>query len=188
MNRGGDSAEIRRTLDAFRGRVPGVAIRTSFIVGFPGENEREFEDLVAFMDEQRFDRVAVFTYSMEEGTAAAKLGDPVPPGVKAERRQRLLDVQLEIAQEKGEALVGTRCMVMIEGPAQDEQFVLEARTATQAPEIDGVVYLDEDLGEPGDLVEVEITEALGYDFTARPVGFSARLPVIGARRLAGPST
>jgi ribosomal protein S12 methylthiotransferase len=188
MNRGGNSAEIRRTLDAFRERVPGVAIRTSFIVGFPGETEREVDQLVAFMEEQRFDRVAVFAYSMEEGTAAAKLGDPVPPDLKAERRQRLLDLQMDIAQEKGEAMVGLRKMVMIEGPAQDDQFVLESRLATQAPEIDGVVYLDQDIGEPGDVLDVEITEALGYDLVARPISPSGRLPVIGARGFAGRAT
>jgi ribosomal protein S12 methylthiotransferase len=188
MNRGGTSAEIRRTLDAFREQVPGVAIRTSFIVGFPGETEREFDRLTEFVEEQRFDRVAVFTYSMEEGTAAANLGDPISAEVKAERRQRLLDLQLDIAQEKGESLVGTRRTVMIEGPAQDAQFILEARMATQAPEIDGAVYLDEDLGEPGDMVEVEITEALGYDLVARPVAPSARLPVLRTREAAGGST
>jgi ribosomal protein S12 methylthiotransferase len=184
MNRGGTSAEIRRTLDAFRNRVPGVAIRTSFIVGFPGETERAFDQLVAFVEEQRFDRVAVFTYSMEEGTAAAALGDPVSADVKTARRQRLLDLQLDIAQEKGESVVGSRRAVMIEGPAQDDQFALEARMATQAPEIDGVVYLDETVGEPGDFVDVEITEALGYDLAARPVTPSVlRLPVLqtGAR-------
>jgi ribosomal protein S12 methylthiotransferase len=188
MNRGGTRAEIHRTLDAFRGRVPEVAIRTSFIVGFPGENEREFERLVAFVEEQRFDRIAVFTYSPEEGTAAARLGDPVSAGVKTERRQRLLDLQLDIAQEKGDALVGLRRTVMIEGSAQDEQFSLEARMATQAPEIDGVVYLNDDAGEPGDFVEVEITEALGYDLTALPVVPAVRLPVIRAGRSAGRST
>ncbi len=181
MNRGGAGAEIRRNLDAFRERVPQVAIRTSFIVGFPGETEREFERLAAFVEEQRFDRIAVFTYSPEEGTAAAGLGDPVSAGVKAERRQRLLDLQLEIAQEKGDAFVGLRRTVMIEGPAQDEQFSLEGRMATQAPEIDGVVYLNEDAGEPGDFVDVEITEALGYDLIARSLIPSATLPVIRTR-------
>jgi ribosomal protein S12 methylthiotransferase len=185
MNRGGNSAEIRRTLDAFRERVPGVAIRTSFIVGYPGETEREFEHLARFVEEQRFDRVAVFTYSMEEGTAAAALGDPVPADVKAARRQRLLDLQLDIAQEKGEALVGSRRVVMIEGPAQDDQFALEARLATQAPEIDGVVYLSEDAGEPGDFVEIAINEVLGYDLIAEPVAPSGRLPVIGQYGSAG---
>lgn len=181
MNRGGGSAEIRRTLEVFRDRVPGVAIRTSFIVGFPGETEREFDRLVAFVEEQRFDRIAVFTYSQEEGTAAAKLGDPVSAEIKAERRQRLLDLQLGISQARGEATVGLRRTAMIEGPAQDEQFALEARIATQAPEIDGVVYLEEMAGEPGDFVEVEITEALGYDLVARPTVPSRHLPVIGAR-------
>jgi ribosomal protein S12 methylthiotransferase len=179
MNRGGTGAEIRRTLKAFRDRVPGVAIRTSFIVGFPGETDAAFERLVAFVEEQRFDRVAVFTYSMEEGTTAAPLGDPIEPEVKIERRQRLLDLQLEIAQAKGDDLVGSRRTVMIEGPAQDDQFVLEARMATQAPEIDGVVYLSEDVGEPGDFVEVAIDEAMGFDLVARPVTLTARLPMIG---------
>jgi ribosomal protein S12 methylthiotransferase len=181
MNRGGSSAEIRRTLDAFRNRVPRVAIRTSFIVGFPGEGEREFAQLAAFVEEQQFDRVAVFTYSMEEGTAAAKLGDPIPAEVKAERRQRLLDLQLDIAEEKGDSFVGSSRIVMIEGSAQDDQFVLESRMATQAPEIDGVVYLDEDVGDPGDFVEVEITDALGYDLVATTIVPSARLPVITRR-------
>ncbi len=188
MNRGGNSAEIRRTLDTFRKRLPGVAIRTSFIVGFPGETDQAFERLVAFVEEQQFDRIAVFTYSMEEGTAAATLGDPVPAEIKAARRQQLLDLQLDIAQEKGEALVGSRRAVMIEGLAQDDQFALEARMATQAPEIDGVVYLDEDIGEPGDFVEVEITEALGHDLVARPIAPSGRLPVLGTVRSVGRST
>lgn len=178
MNRGGTSAEIYRTLDSFRERVPQVAIRTSFIVGFPGENEREFDRLIAFAEEQQFDRIAVFTYSLEEGTAAAKLGDPVSTEVKSERRQRLLDLQLDIAQAKGEALVGLRRTVMIEGSSQDDQFALEARMATQAPEIDGVVYLNEDAGEPGDFVEVELTEALGYDLVSRSIVRSPKLPMI----------
>ncbi len=178
MNRGGTSAEIRLTLDRFRGRIPDVAIRTSFIVGFPGETEREFERLLEFVDEQRFDRVAVFTYSMEEGTAAEKFGDPVDAGTKAERRQRLLDRQLEIAQHKGDALVGSRRTVMIEGPAQDDAFAFEGRMATQAPEIDGVVYVSEHGVEPGEFVEVEITEALGYDLVAALVSPCRALPVL----------
>ena len=178
MNRGGTSAEIHRILDAFREKVPGVVIRTSFIVGFPGETEREFDRLRRFVEDQRFDRIAVFTYSMEEGTAAEKFGDPVDAGTKAERRQRLLDLQLEIAQQKGDELVGARRTVMIEGPAQDDQFALEARLATQAPEIDGVVYLTEGGAEPGEFVEAEITEAMGYDLVATLVPSRRALSVL----------
>lgn len=178
MNRGGTSAEIHRILDAFREKVPGVVIRTSFIVGFPGETEREFDRLRRFVEDQRFDRIAVFTYSMEEGTAAEKFGDPVDAGTKAERRQRLLDLQLDIAQQKGDELVGARRTVMIEGPAQDDQFALEARLATQAPEIDGVVYLTEGGAEPGEFVETEITEAMGYDLVATLVPSRRALPVL----------
>ena len=178
MNRGGTSAEIHRILDTFREKVPGVVIRTSFIVGFPGETEREFDRLHRFVEDQRFDRIAVFTYSMEDGTAAEKFGDPVDAGTKAERRQRLLDLQLEIAQQKGDELVGARRMAMIEGPAQDDQFVLEARLSTQAPEIDGVVYLTEEGVSPGDVVEVEITEAMGYDLVATLVPSRRALAVL----------
>jgi ribosomal protein S12 methylthiotransferase len=178
MNRGGASAEIHRILDTFREKVPGVVIRTSFIVGFPGETEREFDRLRRFVEDQRFDRIAVFTYSMEEGTAAEKFGDPVDAGTKAERRQRLLDLQLEIAQQKGDELVAARRTVMIEGPAQDDQFALEARLATQAPEIDGVVYLTEGGAEPGEFVEAEITEAMGYDLVATLVPSRRALPVL----------
>ena len=178
MNRGGTSAEIHRILDAFREKVPGVVIRTSFIVGFPGETEREFDRLRRFVEDQRFDRIAVFTYSMEEGTAAEKFGDPVDAGTKAERRQRLLDLQLDIAQQKSDELVCARRTVMIEGPAQDDQFALEARLATQAPEIDGVVYLTEGGAEPGEFVETEITEAMGYDLVATLVPSRRALPVL----------
>jgi len=178
MNRGGTSAEIHRILDTFREKVPGVVIRTSFIVGFPDETEWEFDRLRRFVEDQRFDRIAVFTYSMEEGTAAEKFGDPVDAGTKAERRQRLLDLQLEIAQQKGDELVGARRTVMIEGPAQDDQFALEARLATQAPEIDGVVYLTEGGAEPGEFVEAEITEAMGYDLVATLVPSRRELPVL----------
>jgi ribosomal protein S12 methylthiotransferase len=178
MNRGGTSAEIHRILDAFREKVPGVVIRTSFIVGFPDETEREFDRLRRFVEDQRFDRIAVFTYSMEEGTVAEKFGDSVDAGTKAERRQRLLDLQLEIAQQKGDELVGARRTVMIEGPAQDDQFALEARLATQAPEIDGVVYLTEGGAEPGEFVEAEITEAMGYDLVATLVPSRRALPVL----------
>ena len=178
MNRGGTSAEIHRILDAFREKVPGVVIRTSFIVGFPGETEREFDRLRRFVEDQRFDRIAVFTYSMEEGTAAEKFGDPVDAGTKAERRQRLLDLQLEIAQQKGDELVGARRTVMIEGPAQDDQFALEARLATQAPEIDGVVYLAEGGAERGEFMEAEITEAMGYDLVATLVPSRRALSVL----------
>jgi ribosomal protein S12 methylthiotransferase len=180
MNRGGTSAEIRRLLAAFRERVPGVAMRTSFIVGFPGETEREFERLLAFVEEQQFDRVGVFAYSAEEGTAAHAWGDPINPDVKAERRQRIMDLQLEIAQAKGDALVGERRTIMIDGPSQDDQFALEGRMATQAPEIDGAVYLTEKGIEPGEFVEMEITEALGYDLVATPVSPRLTLPVLDA--------
>ena len=181
MNRGGTSDEIRRLLDTVRAKVPEVGIRTSFIVGFPGETDREFDRLLAFVEEQRFDRLGVFAYSAEEGTSAARLGDPVAPEVKAERRQRLLDVQFEIAQEKGEALVGSRRTVLIDGPSQEAEFALEGRMATQAPEIDGVVYFSEAVAEPGEFVEVDVTEAVGYDLvaTARPV--HRALPMLGAR-------
>ena len=181
MNRGGTSDEIRRLLDTVRDKIPGVGIRTSFIVGFPGETDREFDRLLGFVAEQRFDRVGVFAYSIEEGTSAYRLGDPIKPEVKAERRQRLLDLQFEIAQEKGEALVGSQRTVLIDGPSLEAEFALEGRMATQAPEIDGVVYFTEAIAEPGEFVEADITEAVGYDLVAMARPVHRVLPMLGAR-------
>lgn len=176
MRRPADVDWVRRTVDTLRKRVPGIAIRTTFIVGFPGETEEEFEELVAFVREMAFDRVGVFTYSPEEGTEAARLKDDVPPEVKTERRNRLMETQQPISLGKNKALIGEVMDVLIEGRGDGLSV---GRTYRDAPEIDGMVLIEDEL-PIGEIVPVRITGALEYDLIGqtlrRPAGPSARRP------------
>jgi ribosomal protein S12 methylthiotransferase len=165
MNRKGKRREIEQLIAKLRKRIPDLSLRTTFIVGFPGEGDEEFDELYDFVRATGFDRIGVFTYSPEEGTAAFPLGDPVSAELKAERRQRLLDLQEEIAGERLSAMVGRKLRVLVDGPSEDGSGRWEARHQGQAPEIDGVVLIEEgpsDL-QPGRMVEVEITDTVGYD-------------------------
>lgn len=170
MNRKGDRRLVEDLLVRIRRTVPGVTLRSTFIVGFPGETDAEFEELAGFIETTRFDRLGVFTYSREDGTSAWDLGDPVPAEVKAERQRRLLDIQAGIVAEKHEALIGSVHEVMVDGPSEEEDWSLEGRMEGQAPEIDGVVYLEgEGLGgiKPGEFVKIEVTDAIGNDLAGR---------------------
>ncbi len=172
MKRPGNGATYKRLLDRIRERVPGVTLRTTFIVGFPGETDREFEELVDFVREVRFDHVGVFTYSHEEGTSAYGLEDDVPAAVKAERQGRLMELQQEIVAELNRGRVGSTARLVVDGPSAEHEWVLKGRLQGQAPEIDSVVYLtDCDPAEvqPGRFVDVEIVGAKGYDLVARPI-------------------
>jgi ribosomal protein S12 methylthiotransferase len=171
MKRPGTRRTYTRLLDRIRHRVPGVALRTTFIVGFPGESDADICELAEFVDEQRFDHVGVFTYSHEEGTSAHALADDVPAGTKSRRRQRIMSVQKRSATGRARARVGTRTRVVVDGAAHDHELVIRARLASQAPEIDAGVYLtecDASRYRPGDFVEVEIVGAREYDLIARP--------------------
>jgi ribosomal protein S12 methylthiotransferase len=167
MNRGGNSHEIRTLLDRLRGNIPGLILRTTFIVGFPGETERQFKRLYDFVQETQFDRVGVFTYSPEEGTSAYPLGDPISEAVKEERRGRLLKLQARISLKKNSELIGTIQNVFVEGPSSETDLLLVGRTAGHAPEIDGGVYINEGEAQPGDFLPVEITQASHYDLVGR---------------------
>jgi ribosomal protein S12 methylthiotransferase len=169
MRRKGEGAEIRRLLDRLRERVPGIALRTSVIVGFPGETEAEFRELLAFVREARFDHLGVFTYSPEEGTAAFKLPKRVPAKIAEERRCLIMEAQQGIAAAKNAANVGRRIRVLVEGPSEESELLIAARHEGQAPDIDGVVYIND--GDPpvGDFCTVEITEAHDYDLVGRVV-------------------
>ena len=160
MNRRGTSADIRRTIDELRTKVPGIALRTSLIVGFPGETEAAFKRLLAFVKETEFDHLGVFTYSPEEGTAAYKLKQTVPAEAAADRLRRIMEAQARISLNKNRKLINTRHRALVDGM---EDMVLLARLATQAPEIDGMVYLSEVEAEPGQFVDIMITEASEYD-------------------------
>jgi ribosomal protein S12 methylthiotransferase len=152
-----------------RERVSGVAIRTSFIVGFPGETEEDFGKLLEFVQAAQFDNVGVFTFSDEEGTASFDLPGRVPARVKESRRRKLMALQKRISARKNRARVGQRLEVLVEGTHPDSDLLLRGRLATQAPEIDGQVILNDGAAEPGSFVTCEVTEAHPYDLVARIV-------------------
>jgi ribosomal protein S12 methylthiotransferase len=160
MNRRSTSEDIRKTIAQLRKRVPGIALRTSLIVGFPGETEAAFKRLLAYVKEAEFEHLGVFTYSPEEGTAAHAFAAPVPAEVALDRLDRIMKAQAKISLKKNRALIGSRQRVLVDDM---EDMALIGRLQTQAPEIDGVVYLSETAAEPGDFVDVTITDAAEYD-------------------------
>jgi ribosomal protein S12 methylthiotransferase len=174
MKRERSADALRSLLERVRGAIPEVALRTSFIVGFPGETDAAFATLVDFVREQQFDRVGVFTYSREENTAAYDLADQVPEGVKRRRRADLMEVAAEISLEKNRGLVGREMEVMVEGAAPGRATRLRARTSAQAPEIDGMVLLSGE-AEPGEIVRARIERASTYDLHGRITGAVAQL-------------
>ncbi len=159
MNRPADVDWVRRTVEDMRARLPDLAVRTAFIVGFPGESESEFDALRNFLSEMRFDRVGCFLYSREEGTASSLLTDDVPPPLKQERRNRLMELQQGISLEKNRAWVGRRMDILVEG---HRKGLTVGRSFRDAPEVDGVVLIEGD-ASPGKMVRVRITGALPYD-------------------------
>ena len=165
MGRRSKGAEIRSLLGKIRTFVPGVSLRSSLIVGFPGEKESQFKALLDFVKEVRFDHLGVFIYSPEEGTPASKLSHPIPERIKRERLRILMEIQKTISLKKYEATVGQKKVVLVEGP-RGERSVLRGRLQTQAPEIDGSVFLYGN-AQPGDWVEARITQALPYDLVAK---------------------
>ncbi len=161
MNRPADVDWVRRTVEQMRARLPGLAVRTAFIVGFPGESEAEFEALPAFLREMQFDRVGCFLYSREEGTASAALPDDVPPALKEERRGRLMELQQGISLAKNRAWVGRRMDILVEG---HQKGLTVGRSFRDAPEVDGVVLIEGD-APIGAMARARITGALPYDLT-----------------------
>jgi ribosomal protein S12 methylthiotransferase len=186
MKRGRDVKFLRALLARLRDRVPGIAMRTALIVGLPGETEEDFEDLLGFVREQRFERLGVFTYSQEEGTAAAEMQGQIPERVKKARQRKVMTLQQRISRAEQRALVGQRLEVLVEGKAEGTEHLLVGRHARQAPEIDGVTYINEfavpgeKVAYPGEFVTVEVTEAGDYDLVGKVV---SREPRRAGRRL-----
>jgi ribosomal protein S12 methylthiotransferase len=171
MKRPGTGTGYERLLANIRARIPGVSLRTTFIVGFPGETEAEFDQLLAFIRAVGFDHVGVFTYSHEEGTTAYGLADDVPASLKTRRRNRLMAEQKRIVARAQKMRIGALVSVMVDGPSPDHELVWRGRLAGQAPDIDPVVYLteaDTHVLQPGMLLEAEIVGAREYDLVARP--------------------
>jgi ribosomal protein S12 methylthiotransferase len=162
MRRERSAVSLSRLLDKVRARVPQVALRTSFIVGFPGETDAAFRNLVGFVRAEQFDRVGVFTYSREENTDAHDMDGQVAERVKRARRAELMEVQSAISHRKNRELVGQEVEVLVEGPAPGRAQKLRGRLASQAPEIDGAVFLTGD-AEAGEFVSARIDRALTYD-------------------------
>jgi ribosomal protein S12 methylthiotransferase len=164
MRRAVTARRMKEIVQAFRAAVPDVTVRTTVLVGFPGESDAAFDRLLEFVDEVRFDRLGVFTYSAEEGTPSPRFPDQVAPEVAAERAARVQEVQDTIAWERTAKLVGQVIDVLVDGPSEDPAFAWEARTAGQAPEIDGVVYLrGRTDGTPGHFARVRVVEVQGYE-------------------------
>ncbi len=169
MRRGRSSTFLRELLLKLRARVPGIAIRTSLIVGLPGETEEDFRELVRFVEEQRFERLGVFEFSPEEGTPAAKMSRQVPDAVKRARFERIMEVQQAISRAHQRAMIGRRIEVLVEGRAEETEHLLAGRHAQQAPEIDGLTYVNDGVASPGEIVTVEVTDAAEYDLVGRVV-------------------
>jgi ribosomal protein S12 methylthiotransferase len=172
MRRPGNRGVYARLLENIRRRMPGVTLRTTFIVGFPGETDVEFGELCDFVRETGFDHVGVFTYSHEEGTRAHACVDDVAPGLKRQRRDALMSLQREHVERQNQRRLGQPVRILVDGPSPEHPLVVQGRLAGQAPEIDPVVYLtecDPTLYLPGHLIDAEITGATGYDLAARPV-------------------
>ena len=166
----------RRLVETIRREAPEIALRTTFIVGFPGERDEDVEELLAFVSEGHFTSVGVFTYSPESGTPAGERNDQIAPKIREARRRAIMEAQQRVVSRRLPAEVGRRHRVLIEGPHEDTDLLLVGRTQFQAPEVDGAILINElpetAAGEPlvplsGTFVEVEVTEVVGYDLMAR---------------------
>jgi len=167
MKRGGSRESLERLIERVRAAVPGIAIRTTFITGFPGETDEDLEELIEFVQNCRFENVGVFTYSDEEGTAAFDLPDKVDPKTAKKRRDRLMKEQAKISRQLNKEKVGKIFPVIFEGLSQESDLLFQGRWQGQAQEIDGYILINDmpDGFEPmiGEIYDVKITEAHNYD-------------------------
>ena len=168
MKRGYTQRTLYRLLDDIRQQMPDATIRSTFIVGFPGETPADVDELLRFLQHARLDRVGVFTYSREEGTPSYHLPNHVPVREAARRRREVMALQQEISWQKHQSMLGKQVWALVDEEPTDDQPAV-GRLSSQAPDIDGVVYIDGPVAS-GELVHVEITGAKAYDFTARVIG------------------
>ena len=173
MKRGGNRASLERLIERVRKRVPDIAVRTTFITGFPGETEADFEELLTFIRNVEFDRVGVFTYSDEEGTPAFDLPDKVEPKIAKRRQARLMKEQSHISRRRNKSRVGQTVRVLFEGESKESELLWQGRMESQAPDIDGCVLINDapegHNAQPGDFVNVMITDAQEYDLVGKIV-------------------
>jgi ribosomal protein S12 methylthiotransferase len=171
MKRGGGADVFLRSIDKMRRTIPDLTLRTSFIVGFPGETEKEFEELCAFVREAQFDWMGAFAYSDQDGAGAYTLGNKLSPREIERRRKHLMGMQRQISKKKKKALVGQEFDLLLEGESEETELLLEGRTAMHAPEIDGKVFIndfpEEAPPQPGQFYRCQITAAHDYDLVAK---------------------
>jgi len=170
MKRGSGRAQLEKFLNRIREGVPGATLRSSFIVGFPGEEDEDFEDLCDFIQTVQFDYIGVFTYSHEEGTSAFPLEDRLPQEVKEARKAHLLSLHRDISRSKLEGHLGRTFDVMVEGVHPETELLLRGRHQGQAAEVDGEVFITEGTYQPGDIIPVTIEETFDYDMAGRVMG------------------
>jgi ribosomal protein S12 methylthiotransferase len=196
MKRGGGADVFLRSIEKMRRTIPDVTLRTSFIVGFPGETENDFRKLCEFVRAAEFDWMGVFAYSDEDSSKSFALENKVDAKTIARRRDTLMSIQRKISARKLRGKIGQRLQVMVEGPSKDTELIWEARLEGMAPEIDGKVYITEfegvndaaNLPSPGTLATIEITESKDYDLIGRVVEFEKPIPgSVGRQQLAAAS-
>src|SRR4029077_3001625 len=167
MKRGGTRESLEKLITRVREAVPGIAIRTTFITGFPGETDEDFEELIKFVQNCRFDNLGVFTYSDEEGTPAFDLPDKVDPKIAKQRRNRLMKEQAKISKQINKAKIGNTYKVLFEGISQESDLLFQGRLESQTQDIDGYILINDmpDHFKPqmGEIYDVRITEAHEYD-------------------------
>jgi ribosomal protein S12 methylthiotransferase len=166
MKRGGDAPAYRKMIEEARESVPELGVRSTFIVGFPGEGDAEFAELERFVEDIRFDHVGVFTYSWQEENPGAGLGDPVPGRVKEQRRRRLMKLQEGISRENYRRLRGRTVEALVEGRSPESEYLLQGRLRQQAPEVDGRVVFADGTAAPGDVVRAVVRKSYAFDLVA----------------------
>jgi ribosomal protein S12 methylthiotransferase len=185
MRRGHTARRAMDMVERLRRGVPDIVLRTTFLVGHPGETDEAFANLCAFVRSAELDRVGVFTFSPEDGTVSATLDEAVPAAAAKKRRTALMRIQRGVSRRRQARLLGKELEVLVSGESDESEYLLEGRWAGQAPEIDGVVYLADGTARPGDIVRARVTSFADYDLAASIVGMvrpahgaPRRLPVV----------
>ncbi|HPX61379.1 MAG TPA: radical SAM protein, partial [Deltaproteobacteria bacterium] len=163
MKRRSNEQQIRNLISRLRSEVPDIALRTSVIVGFPGETVEDFSSLMHFVEQAQFDRLGVFCYSREEGTPAAEMPDQVSERIKRERYRKLMKAQARVSFRRNRLVIGKTEQVIVEGYSEETDLLLKGRSSRQAPDIDGQVYITAGNANVGDIVNLKVTDSSDYD-------------------------
>jgi ribosomal protein S12 methylthiotransferase len=185
MKRGRNVSFLKLLLSKLRARIPNLVMRTTFIVGLPGETEEDFEELKQFVKDQRFERVGVFEYSQEEDTAAGVMEGQHDAKTKAKRRRELMAIQRRINREQNKQLIGKQVKVLVEGASPETEHLLVGRMEGQAPDVDGITYINDGLAYPGELVTIEVTQTADYDVVGHIVSREGGKPLNPKKPQAG---